>query len=376
MERKLKSIVYIFECNNYDVNNIYRFIKSAVEGLGGLKNLFPKGRKILLKPNFLAPETPDKATTTHPAIFEACGKLLRDNGYEVYYGDSPAFHTTESVAKKTGFEDIANKLNIRKADFQNSVKVFSDKLYQNKSFNIAKGVTEADHVVSLPKLKTHGLTLLTGAIKNQFGCIPGREKASYHVKLDDINRFSQMLVDLTTIINPSLYIMDAIIAMEGNGPHRGNPVHIGRLLISTDPVAIDSVAAKIAGINPKNIKTNVLGHKSGLGTMEEIVIAGNTGDNTVKVFKMPRKDIFISLPAWARKLIGEIVIPKPVFDYSKCIKCHECYDICPTEPKSIYIKENKFPGYKYSTCIKCYCCQETCPAGAINIKILPFRRYQ
>ena len=368
------SIVYAFKCEDYNVSHIYNLVKESIEDMGGFDLLFKKESKILLKPNLLAPDSPKTATTTHPTVFEAVAKLLLDNGFKVTYGDSPSFHSMETVLKKSGLKNIGNKLGIKTADFLTGKKTFVSEAKQNKYFTIANAVFESDFIISISKLKTHAFTTLTGAIKNQFGCIPGRTKSSYHVKLDDVDKFSQMLVDLTIFLRPKLYVMDAILAMEGNGPRRGNPVKLGALLISTDPVALDTVASKIIGIKPSNVKTSVKGQESGLGSMENFEIRGNLDGSTIKKFKLPKRDPFTSLPKGIRKAIENFTIPKPVFDYNKCIKCHECYNICPTEPKSIFINNENYPVYIYKTCIKCYCCLENCPTGAIHLKLMPFRR--
>ena len=369
------SIVYAFRCKDYDVSTIYNMIKTAVENLGGFSSLFKNGNKILLKPNLLAPDPPNTATTTHPAVFEAVAKLLLDSGFKVSYGDSPSFHSMETAAKKSELKAVADRIGIETADFTIGKKIFVKEAKQNKYFTVANAFFENDYIVSLPKLKTHALTTFTGAIKNQFGCVPGRSKSSYHVKLDEVDKFSQMLVDLTIFLKPELYIMDGILGMEGNGPRRGNPVNLGILLVSTDPVALDTVATRLVGINPYDVKTSVKGQESGLGTMENIDIRGDIDrKTTLKNFKLPKKDPFTSLPKGLRKAIENFTIPKPIFNYSKCIKCHECYEICPTEPKSIFIDDENYPEYIYKTCIKCYCCLENCPAGAIYLKIMPFRR--
>ena len=78
----------------------------------------------------------------------------------------------------------------------------------------------ADGIVSLPKLKTHGMVRVTGAVKNQFGCIPGLLKGEFHARMPDVDLFGQLLVDLNLYLRPRLFVMDGIIAMEGNGPRR------------------------------------------------------------------------------------------------------------------------------------------------------------
>lgn len=114
--------------------------------------------------------------------------------------------------------EVADKLGIHLADFQNGKEIYFEEGKQNKKFIIAKGVLDADGIISLPKLKTHGYAKMTGCIKNQFGCIPGKLKGEFHVKLPDVNDFARMLVDLNKLVKPKLYIMDGIIAMDGNGP--------------------------------------------------------------------------------------------------------------------------------------------------------------
>jgi len=89
-------------------------------------------------------------------------------------------------------------------------------------------------------MKTHGFQRMTGAVKNQFGCIPGALKGEFHVKVPDASNFAKMLIDLNTYIHPRLYVMDGIIAMEGNGPRGGTPKKMNVILFSTDPIALDS----------------------------------------------------------------------------------------------------------------------------------------
>jgi len=362
--------VALLECKDYDRELVYNKIKEAISLIFGNNQVFKKGEKVLLKPNLLAPDPPEKSTTTHPVVFESIARILLENDVKVYYGDSPAFHKLSKTAEITGIADVAQKLNLILADFESGKKVIYKNAVQNKVFEIAKGVLEVDGIISLPKLKTHGLTLMTGAIKNQFGCIPGKIKAGLHAKLEDLEKFSQMLVDLTTVLRPRLYVMDAIYAMEGNGPRRGHPVNLGVLLVSTDPVAIDAIASQIIGLNPKEVLTTIKGFQSGLGNIENITILGEDIYKVSKKFALPRyRGNYNLIPSQMRKIIQNYLLPRPVINYKKCKRCYECYKICPTTPKSIEINENKLPEHNYKTCIRCYCCQETCPEGAITIKL-------
>ncbi len=180
------------------------------------------------------------------------------------FGDSPAVHSPKAAAQRTGMMERAAELDIPLADFVKGQDVFFEKGLQNKKFHVANGVLDADKIVSLPKMKSHGLARMTGAVKNQFGCIPGTLKGEMHVKLPHVDDFSRMLVDLNNYVSPSLYVMDAIHAMEGNGPRSGVPKAMNALLISTDPVALDATAARMVNMNPEYVSTTRIGMEVGM----------------------------------------------------------------------------------------------------------------
>jgi len=372
-ELNKSSKVILIRAEEYIVDNLYKKIGDAIDKLGGIHLFGKTGEKILIKPNMLAPDEPERATATHPVLVEAVARILNDSGAIVSCGDSPSLYDPVKTMKKTGIYEACNKTGVKIADFRNSEKIISEKAVQNKVFSIAKGVLDSDGIISLPKLKTHGLTLLTGAIKNQFGCIPGPTKAGFHAKLETVDKFSQMLVDLTTIVNPRLYIMDGILAMEGNGPRRGNPIKASVILVSDDPVAMDTVAAKLMCVSPEFVTPIVKGNESQLGNMNNIQIIGDPIEELAKKFMLPRfKGTFNRIPRPIRNLVKNALIAKPVIDKNLCTKCYECIRVCPTKPKSIKLTDENYPKHDYSTCIRCYCCQEVCPEGAISLKIKIF----
>ena len=136
-------------------------------------------------------------------------------------------------------------------------------------------MAESSGIISISKLKTHALTRITGAIKNQFGCIPGARKAEFHSVMPTVALFSQMLVDLNLFLKPRLFIMDGIIAMEGNGPRNGDARKMNVLLFSTDPVALDATVCRLINLNPDLVEPLVYGAQSGLGTMTNIDYVGD-----------------------------------------------------------------------------------------------------
>jgi ferredoxin len=224
-------------------------------------------------------------------------------------------------------------------------------------------------------MKTHMLARITGAVKNQFGCVYGLNKANYHLKIPNPTNFSKMLVDLNLLLKPRLYIMDGIVAMEGNGPRGGTPINMNCIIISNDPVAVDSTFCRMIDLDPMLVPTNKYGKIAGLGTYEkqEIEYVGDPINKFInKKFNVVRKQVSNNLiKSLMPKFLRNIIYHKPMIDSLKCIKCGICVNACPVEGKALHFTNNKKdspPKYDYNKCIRCYCCQEMCPKKAIYSK--------
>jgi uncharacterized protein (DUF362 family)/Pyruvate/2-oxoacid:ferredoxin oxidoreductase delta subunit len=374
----IKSKVAVIRCDQYDEQQVFNAIKRGLDLIGGLSSFVRTGERIVLKPNVLVGSDPQRCVCTNPAVLKAAGKLLQMEGVIVSCGDSPGyFLKCEPNLQRAGLKKAADALGIRIADFDEGKPVTLKDPLLNSRFVIANGVLEADGVISLPKLKTHQLTRFTGAIKNQFGCIPGMLKGQYHVKMPDPFTFATMLVDLNSLIRPRLFIMDGIMAMEGNGPFSGKPRRMNVLLLSSDPVALDSVACKIIDLNPEFVPTSKPGEKSGLGTYhyEQIEILGDDVNSFItRDFDVVRKPPIAAASGRIRNFFKNQTFPGPAIDKNKCTKCGTCFKVCPLKPKAIAWEKGLIPKHNYNHCIRCYCCQELCPEGAISIKNTLFGR--
>jgi uncharacterized Fe-S center protein len=239
---------------------------------------------------------------------------------------------------------------------------------------VAKAFTDADAVVSLPKMKTHGQTLFTGAVKNMFGIIPGLRKAEFHFKLPDTKNFIQMLVDLYRTTRPFLSVMDAIEGIDGNGPKSGRLRDIGLILASYDAVALDAVACQIIGINPFEVPLLRECHQQGAGIADYAhidVVGEQVNDVKVKYFEIAKAAPDMRfLGEFLSQKVKHVITRRPVIMAVRCSACYTCINICPSVPKSISVKDKekeKTPQIDYALCIRCYCCQEVCPRGAINL---------
>jgi len=366
-----KSQVAMIKCDTYDNEKVYDAVEAGLKLLGGISNFAKEGENILIKPNVLIGTNPEKCVCTHPSVFRAVGLILKKAKVTLSYGDSSGFGKTEANMKRAKLKQVADELGITLADFTKGQHVSHNEALLNKRFVIANGVLEADGLVSLPKLKTHGLTRFTGAIKNQFGCVPGLRKSQFHVKLANPFDFAKMLVDLNTLIKPRLYIMDAIMAMEGNGPRSGKPKKLGVLLFSNDPVAIDSIACRIINLNPEYVPTSKPGEWVGLGTYHyhNINVIGDNIESVIdKDFEVIRKPVMSVSTGRLRSFIRNQTCPKPMINETICTNCGACVKHCPVKPKSVNWHnrdETSQPTFKYELCIRFYCCQELCPEGAI-----------
>jgi uncharacterized protein (DUF362 family)/NAD-dependent dihydropyrimidine dehydrogenase PreA subunit len=365
--------VALVRCETYDKQTVYEAVGQGLELLGGVERFVRPGEKIVLKPNLLLGIAPDRPANTHPAVFGAVARHLQNAGADVAYGDGPGFGTPAGAARRSGLAAVARELSVPLADFSTGQVISFPKGNLIKQFTIADGVLAADGIVSLPKLKTHGLTRLTGAVKNQFGCIPGLLKGEFHARMPDAERFCQMLIDLNCLLRPRLYVMDGIIAMEGNGPRNGNPRPLSVLLLSADPIALDATACHIINLNPDLVLTNVWGEEWGLGSAKAEIVGEPLDTFVSNDFVANRRRGSTTGergPIW--KLVKNWVTPRPAVVPGNCTRCGTCVRVCPVTPKAIDFRSRNGretpPEHDYRLCIRCYCCQEMCPENAINIE--------
>ena len=368
-----KAKVVIMRCDTYADDEVFAAIQKGIDMLGGISAFARAGERIVIKPNVLIGTDPGQGVTTHPAVFRAVGELLKGAAATVLYGDSPSFGRSTPNLRKSGLKEVADELGFIAADFDSGRPVSHKDAILVKKFVIANGVLDSDGLVSLPKFKTHGLVRFTGAVKNQFGCVPGLLKSQYHVKLPDPYHFATMLVDLNTLIKPRLYVMDGIVAMEGNGPRSGKLKQLNVLLLSSDPIALDATACRIAHVDPEVVPTSKPGEKAGLGTYraENIEIMGAALESFVDIsFEIKRRPPMSRSGGRIRVFLKNRITQRPVIDKAKCTCCGTCVTMCPVQPKAVnWYNEDKSspPRHNYGRCIRCYCCQEICPEGAIYL---------
>lgn len=377
----MKSKVILLPINAYDTEILYPAIKTGMDLLGGVSSIIKKEEKVLLKPNLVRDAEVDRAVITHPAVMESVARCLSEAGYKhLACGDSCGAGSANKIMKGSGMAKGMEPYGVVLKEFGEGERVRSEQEGRAHTFMIAKDVLEADALISVSKMKTHALEHITGAVKNQYGCICGFNKAKGHTRYPNADSFARMLIHLNQCIKPRLYIMDGITAMEGNGPTSGDPVSMGVVLMSTDPIALDSVFCHLVDLNPEYVPTNTHGQKMGLGTWkeEEIEILTPEGEISMEdVFsRFGRPDFKVDRSrSKGRGILGKIGFlrvfqKKPYIDKDACKRCGVCVESCPVEGKAVNFTNGRkdAPVYDYKKCIRCFCCQEMCPYKAIKVR--------
>lgn len=374
-----KQDVAIVECSSYDLEIVQGALNRLVGLLGGWEHFVRPGENIVIKPNLLMKKSPAEAVTTHPSVIEAAARSVIGAGGRAVIAESPGgpFNTRilQWVYKGCGLAEVASRsgavLNFNTAE--TTVKVPAGGILAGVT--VLEEVARSDGVVSISKLKTHGLTRMTGAVKNLFGVIPGLKKAEYHFRMPGAEEFSAMLVDVAMAVSPRLHIMDAVVGMEGEGPSGGEPVHMGLLLAGACPFTLDLVAAALAGIKAEEVPTIVVSIKRGYisGDIKDVRLLGDPVSLPRLRFRLPPRardcDLLKAnsrdnLPGWLVSSVNRRLRPYPGFSQEICIGCGECSRICPAGAISM---DKKIPLPDLDVCIRCFCCQELCPQRAVRI---------
>lgn len=326
------------------------------------------GIRVLLKMNMLRGVSPETAITTHPALVAAVARYLRSRGItEIVVADSPGGTYTasrmHSVYRAIGLGDESYSLN---EDFS------FERVHKEgtRGFNILTPIAHADLIINLPKLKTHGMTVMSGAVKNLFGAVPGLQKPELHCLNPDERKFSEMLLELADVVAPAYTIIDAVDAMEGDGPSGGTVCSPHLTIASRDLVALDWFCAeKILQVDPRRVPYLALAEEQ--GRLKEREVEGEYA-LPEKPFLMPEAssiDFAGKFPKFLQKpvraFLDRALIAQPKIDRKKCVGCGKCAESCPQHIITVVEKKAQIDR---RTCISCFCCQEMCPVKAIGVR--------
>lgn len=372
----MKTDVSITSCADYSEGETWAALERVLAPLGGLDWVEP-GMKIAVKVNLVTQAKPEEAVTTHPGLLCSLVKMLTERGADVVVGDSPgglfnAAHVNRvyAAAGMKAVEQAGGRLN---QDFEERQTQYPEGKVC-RQFKYTAYLGEADAIIDLCKLKTHGMMAMTCGAKNMFGAVPGTMKPEYHFRYPDPRDFARMIVDLDEYFKPRLTIVDAVECMEGNGPTGGTSRHMGALLASESPHKADLVCASLIGLKREEVPTLEAALERGLipASVEELAVAGDpsafaipdfqritTGNS--HLFQGDGKSLFKrakgTVMRWA-------LSQRPAVKREECVGCGVCRDVCPAKAITM---ANKKPRINRKACIRCFCCQEFCPKGAMKV---------
>jgi len=358
----MMSKVSLIHCSDYDTGKVFDAVKKAVDLLGGIENFVKPDMLVLLKPNLLSARPPQDAVDTHPEVVRAVGRLVKGAGARPIIGDSPGGYgkNIDEVFEKSGMKAMAKEEGIELVKFTSSKFV--------DGIPIARYVFDCDCVISIPKFKTHSVTMLTAAIKNMYGTVTGLYKAECHSKAPREEDFAKIIAKIHSISRPRLTVLDAIVAMEGDGPAAGNPRNMNLVMASEDAVAIDSCISTIVGLNPQDILVTREAYQLGLGETDisRIELLGEHITNFITSdFKLPQTMPLRLIPKAIANSVATLVRFKPYIESALCARCNLCKITCPVD--AIEIEKDRCK-IDYKKCVRCLCCHEVCPYKAIRIK--------
>lgn len=367
----MQARVILARCADYAA--VPAVLPGLLEGAGGLGACIRSGQSVLLKPNLLTDARPEEAVTTHPEVVRALIRAVKAEGAHPWVADSPAnIADLQRVWDRTGIRAVCAEeqiplVNLEKAGSE-SFQV------EGIAFSIAKPVLQADAVITVPKVKTHILTGLTGAVKNMYGAVPGLQKTSLHKQYPRVDQFSKMLAAVFGKVRPVLAVADGVVAMEGNGPSAGTPVTLGFLAASRDPVALDTVLCRVLGLDARSVLHLKETGRAGFGETEaaRIDVGGDARDVLApRSYRLPGTVPTQMIPRWATDLVKPLVWHRPIFT-ERCVSCGKCVEACPVQ--ALRMVRRGRPILTPAACIACCCCHEICPARAIEMKASPLLR--
>lgn len=269
-----------------DEREVDRMVREVVALAGGLDRLVHPGATVIIKPNLVAPVAPERGATTDPRVCKSLADQVRELGGRAIIAESSAIGgDTEEAIRVCGYEPLrAQGYEVLDLKKEKLVTVPVPRGTVLKELKLPEVVVRADAIISVPKMKTHDQALATLAIKNMKGLLPDTLKKQFHTTFGVF----RAMADLNSVVKPAFSVVDGIIAQEGLGPVFGSPIEMDLLVAGRDPVAVDTVAGLIMGIEPAGMETSTYASQLGLGVMDmnAITVVGTPIDAVKRRFKL------------------------------------------------------------------------------------------
>ena len=372
MDSSAVPLVSLLAHKTYDPAATVAAMRELLAPLGGMAAFVRPGQRVLLKPNLVYGRHPDKAINTHPEIVRAVAALAWDAGAgEVLIGDSPGFGSGWAALRSARILDVAEEMGLKVVEFTPVENVDINRSFV--SLYLAREVLEADVVINLPKMKTHGQMLMTLAVKNMFGAVPGSRKLQWHYRAGrDRALFARAINEIAMAVRPHLNILDAVVGMDGSGPTSGRPRSVGFLAAGGDAWAVDAAVMDILGIERSLLFTLADAAENGPRAWMDAIVTGAAPSSLrpddwrmpdMRSLQMHGGFIDKNLP-WLATWLRNRISPRPR-PGKACIACGYCVEICPADAMQM---NDGVVTIDDSACIRCYCCHELCQHDGMDMR--------
>lgn len=284
--------------NGKDLKEVRQMMNELFALIGPAAQIIPRGSKVLIKPNLTAEENLwEKGIHTSPIFMQALiEEIQKANPAEIIIAEGTAIGLdTKKAFAANGYEEVARKTGARLLDLYDGEyeEVPTPPGSMLPSISISKAVRQADFFINAPAMKTHVASTISVAMKNLKGTTTYEEKKRFHYF-----GLNQAIAELNAILKPDLHVVDGLIGLEGDGPLAGTPVGLNLLMAGTDAVAVDTVAARLMGINPEEVPALSLAQSMGygVGDEKEIRILGRPLSEVTHPFRRASAPLAIKHP--------------------------------------------------------------------------------
>jgi len=280
------SVAIVKGKNGKDLKEVRKMMAELFSLIGPAPKLIPRGSRVLIKPNLTAEENLwERGILTGPVFMQALvEEVQKARPEEVIIAEATAIGlNTKKAFAANGYEEMARATGARLLDLYDGefeeIKTPAGGLL--KSVRVSREVLRADFFINAPVLKTHFASTLTAAMKNLKGTTTYDEKKRFHYL-----GLNKAFTELNAVLKPHLNVVDGLIAMEGDGPIAGTPVGLNMLMAGTDAIAVDTIAARIMGIDPTEVLSLCLAQGMGLGVWDEkdITVLGRSIEEVRRPF--------------------------------------------------------------------------------------------
>jgi uncharacterized protein (DUF362 family) len=240
--------------------------QAALSAIGGIGRFVKSGQDVIIKPNICVDyHTPEYAATTNPIVVATLVKLCLGAGARrVRVMDTPFGGTADSAYAISGIADAVKSAG-GEMEVMSPVKFANFEIPDGKdikSWKIYRDILGADVLIDVPIAKQHSMARLTLGGKNLLGTITDPNQIH--------RNFGQRIADLTSLIRPTLTVIDAVRILKNHGPTGGSLDDVEQtntVIASHDIVAADAYGATLFGLKGSDIPYVQAASDMGLGTL-------------------------------------------------------------------------------------------------------------